>query len=188
MTQSPFKITIPEPCHENWDTMLPNEKGRHCLSCQKTVVDLTAMTDAQIIDYFQKYKGSTCGRFMDTQLKRSIYPPIKPTIHNRWAWLFSTLLLPLSLKAQTPQYNSPIEKSFNAIHDQDETDDKSMSSKKQFKKQEEPITIDLPNVFMGDAILAEPPQSFKTSEEIYLDIFHAIKNWIKSLFSFFKSL
>ena len=34
---------IPEPCHEDWDAMTPEEKGRFCKVCEKSVVDLTAM-------------------------------------------------------------------------------------------------------------------------------------------------
>jgi hypothetical protein len=34
-------IIIPEPCHQNWDAMTPNEQGRHCTSCVNTVVDVT---------------------------------------------------------------------------------------------------------------------------------------------------
>src|SRR5690606_5059335 len=45
-----MKISIPQPCHENWNEMLPEEKGRFCLSCQKCVLDLTKMTDDEILN------------------------------------------------------------------------------------------------------------------------------------------
>jgi hypothetical protein len=45
MATSPLQIN--KPCHENWGAMTPNERGRHCASCNKTVVDLTAMPVSQ---------------------------------------------------------------------------------------------------------------------------------------------
>jgi hypothetical protein len=40
-------LHIPTPCHENWDAMTPRGDGRHCASCAKTVVDLTALSPAE---------------------------------------------------------------------------------------------------------------------------------------------
>jgi hypothetical protein len=34
---------IAEPCHEPWTAMTPNREGRHCATCDKTVVDVSAM-------------------------------------------------------------------------------------------------------------------------------------------------
>lgn len=63
-------VTIPTPCNENWDTMLPEEKGRFCQSCAKTVIDFTTNSTDEINDYFLKNKGTkTCGRFKKEQLK-----------------------------------------------------------------------------------------------------------------------
>jgi len=62
-----LKITIPEPCHENWDKMTPNENGRFCLSCTKTVVDFTSMLPDEIQHYFISNKN-VCGRFKSEQL------------------------------------------------------------------------------------------------------------------------
>jgi hypothetical protein len=64
-----MKIYIPEPCHENWSAMTPNEKGRFCGSCQKTVVDFTNFTTYDIQNYFAKHYGQkVCGRFNNEQL------------------------------------------------------------------------------------------------------------------------
>lgn len=35
---------ITKPCHEDWNRMSPNDQGRHCAVCEKTVVDLTTLT------------------------------------------------------------------------------------------------------------------------------------------------
>lgn len=68
-----LRITIPEPCHEDWNAMTPAQQGRHCASCNKVVMDFTNMSDAQIIVYFQSAKGNTCGRFYNNQLNREFY-------------------------------------------------------------------------------------------------------------------
>ncbi len=46
-----MKISIPTPCSENWDQMLPDEKGKFCLSCQKCVLDFTKIYDEEILKY-----------------------------------------------------------------------------------------------------------------------------------------
>lgn len=69
-------LSIPQPCHEDWDKMTPTEKGRHCQSCQKEVVDFSALTDQQILDLFAKNSSGLCGRFQSTQLDRQLF--LKP--------------------------------------------------------------------------------------------------------------
>jgi len=65
-----MKISIPQPCHENWQQMTPNEQGRFCASCQKTVVDFTDWTDKMLIDFLLKNKTVTCARFTNIQLEK----------------------------------------------------------------------------------------------------------------------
>ncbi|MBW1654401.1 hypothetical protein [Flavobacterium quisquiliarum] len=65
--ENKYKIAIPEPCHENWDKMTPNENGRFCLSCSKTVVDFTSMLPEEIQQYFISHKN-VCGRLKNEQL------------------------------------------------------------------------------------------------------------------------
>ncbi|TFF33618.1 carboxypeptidase-like regulatory domain-containing protein [Mucilaginibacter psychrotolerans] len=60
-------ISIPQPCHEDWQQMTPVAQGRHCQSCCKTVVDFTAMSNAEVIGYLATHQN-TCGRIEDTQL------------------------------------------------------------------------------------------------------------------------
>jgi len=83
-----FQIKISEPCHENWDAMTQQDKGRFCASCQKTVVDFSNMSDRQIADFFKKPAGSVCGRFHSDQLERTIEAPKK---RLPWVKYFSML-------------------------------------------------------------------------------------------------
>ncbi|MBL7921406.1 MAG: hypothetical protein JNJ40_13900 [Bacteroidia bacterium] len=65
-----MKISINEPCHENWEKMSANEQGAFCLSCQKNVVDFSKKTLSQIKEFFENKKDnvSVCGRFEEDQL------------------------------------------------------------------------------------------------------------------------
>lgn len=78
-----MKITIPEPCQENWDQMTPKEKGRHCDKCAKQVVDFTPMSDGQIVNYLKNNPGS-CGRFYNYQLNKEL--ATIPKAKSNW-WL-----------------------------------------------------------------------------------------------------
>jgi hypothetical protein len=51
-----FAVTIPNPCHENWELMTPQEQGRHCKVCNKVVTDFTTMSNEEIIRYLTIYK------------------------------------------------------------------------------------------------------------------------------------
>ena len=64
-----YKLTIPEPCTENWYKMTPKENGRFCLSCSKTVVDFTSMLPDEVQHFFiQNQNKNICGRFKNSQL------------------------------------------------------------------------------------------------------------------------
>jgi hypothetical protein len=50
--------------------MLPDEKGKHCLICDKTVVDFSSMSNEEIKSYLLQNAGQkTCGRFRKSQLE-----------------------------------------------------------------------------------------------------------------------
>lgn len=64
-----YKITIPKPCSESWDKMTPNENGRFCMSCAKTVIDFTEMLPEEVQHFFIQNKNKDiCGRFKKSQL------------------------------------------------------------------------------------------------------------------------
>ncbi|OCK50916.1 hypothetical protein BA768_03780 [Chryseobacterium sp. CBo1] len=67
-----MKITIPNPCHENWETMTPQEKGRFCSVCSKTVRDFTIAPDNEIIHVFSNSTEEICGKFNESQLNRNM--------------------------------------------------------------------------------------------------------------------
>lgn len=69
-----IQISIPTPCHENWQDMKPVERGRFCDSCQKKVRDFTASPDKVIMEVFAK-DSRLCGRFRVDQLERNLVVP-----------------------------------------------------------------------------------------------------------------
>jgi len=80
-----MKITVDRPCHESWENMLPDQLGKYCLSCQKSVVDFTAWTDAQVIAFFRDRSGGICGRFTRDQLGHVLKSERPPTFAARAA-------------------------------------------------------------------------------------------------------
>ena len=109
-TQKYLAIKITEPCHENWENMQAAEKGRFCDSCQKTVIDFTKMSDAELIGFFEQLsqkseaegaKPSICGRINQAQSGRLFALPnveishYQPSQWRKWAAMIalSTSLL-----------------------------------------------------------------------------------------------
>jgi carboxypeptidase-like protein len=85
-------IKVPQPCHENWNNMTPKEQGWFCGSCQTVVVDFTAMSDKEMLDYISKAAGQhACGRFSNDQLNRNIETPRKQRLFT-WAYIWNFLL------------------------------------------------------------------------------------------------
>ncbi len=67
-----FKITIPEPCAQDWNKMKPQAMGRHCSSCDIVVRDFSTLSDTQILHIIQQSEGGMCGHFRSDQLNRSL--------------------------------------------------------------------------------------------------------------------
>jgi hypothetical protein len=114
---TPVHLNIPEPCHENWQQMTPNEQGRHCMSCQKTVVDFTLMSDQEVLDYISRASSSVCGRFNNHQLDKTYEEKkTKRSFSFRYAWnvVVATFLLtgtPATAQTKkTQQKKAPVER------------------------------------------------------------------------------
>lgn len=69
-------LSVPTPCEENWNDMPLSAGGRCCGSCQKTVVDFSLLSDAEIFAVITNSKGTVCGHFEPSQLERAIMPGV----------------------------------------------------------------------------------------------------------------
>lgn len=68
-----LKITIPKPCHEDWNKMTPDATGKFCHKCETSVIDFTKMSAIEIQKYFIENKGKKiCGKFNNKQLDKLI--------------------------------------------------------------------------------------------------------------------
>jgi Secretion system C-terminal sorting domain len=104
-----LQLTIPTPCHENWDNMTPVDKGRFCGSCQKQVVDFSGMSDRQVAEFFKKpFTGSVCGRFMNDQLDRNIEIPKKRIPWVKYFFQFAIPAFLVSIKASAQKTQGKI--------------------------------------------------------------------------------
>src|SRR3984957_7253650 len=85
MKRTALKLSIPAPCTENWDNMTPNERGRHCASCDKTVIDFSLYTDKQLVEFFNKTANKVCGRLSNWQLERQVVyaEPVKRSFFSK---------------------------------------------------------------------------------------------------------
>lgn len=89
-----FQLDIHQPCHENWEAMTKEDKGRFCASCQKIVIDFSRMSDRELAAFFKKPSGSVCGRLRQDQLQRNIEIPRK---RIPWIKYFFQFTLPALL-------------------------------------------------------------------------------------------
>lgn len=119
-----FKISIPTPCHEDWQEMTPQEQGRFCEACSKVVIDFTQMSEEEIIHFFQKHQSqAVCGRAKKTQLNR-IYKPQKflekHYIHvyqnYRKSWIGNKYLAILSFALLITGCQNPETQLKNSVH------------------------------------------------------------------------
>ncbi len=105
MKKPQLKITIPEPCDQNWERMpvLPN--GRHCDKCERNLFDFTGMSDEEVVKLIERTNGKVCGRFRKTQLDKPLFH--EPDLHSgalvpaiMYTVLAAALTLPVAVNAQ----------------------------------------------------------------------------------------
>jgi hypothetical protein len=103
--KSTYKLSIPKPCHENWSEMTPNDKGRFCQSCSKTVVDFTHMKTNDIQEFIRNNKDQRiCGHIRQNQLD-AINLQISDTVFEQTMSFHKLFLLALLLAMGTSLFS-----------------------------------------------------------------------------------
>ena len=91
-----MKLSIPEPCHENWKEMTATQNGKFCGNCQTDVTDFSKMTKIEIKEFFiNNATNNTCGRFEARQITEFNRPEVKNRKRNSKPWWIAaaTILL-----------------------------------------------------------------------------------------------
>lgn len=102
---SKYKISIHQPCTEDWDTMTLKEQGKHCALCNKVVIDFSKMKNDEIISVLRQNKGKKiCGNFYNSQIEYPIYYSGYKK-KNNWAAIAAMLVVGV-FTLSTNQLNS----------------------------------------------------------------------------------
>lgn len=130
MNEPPIRISIATPCHERWDRMTATDRGAFCQVCSKEVVDFTAMTDAELLAYFEK-GDIGCGKLRIDQLYQP--PVVQPRYQLRSIFnAMLAVLLPFigikTVAAQTAPARSPQHHNVTATSQKADTAAKSQVS------------------------------------------------------------
>jgi hypothetical protein len=51
---------VPNPCHEDWDKLTPEERGHFCTVCQTKVWDLSSLTKEEAEEFLRETEGDLC--------------------------------------------------------------------------------------------------------------------------------
>ena len=84
-----IQISIPKPCHQDWNQMTPEERGRFCSMCQKTVLDFSQQSKEEILEFINAHRNEhLCGRFRSEQLAEfSRIEVPTPVYHSRLSFI-----------------------------------------------------------------------------------------------------
>ncbi len=96
MKSSPFAITIPKPCSNHWSDMSDTDKGKFCVQCEKNVIDLSKLSDQDVVIFLKNHKGPVCGRLHQHQLDRIIEVSDHKLLRRRFPNFFATAMIALA--------------------------------------------------------------------------------------------
>ena len=119
-------LSVPFACTESWDAMSPVHQGRHCSTCQTTVYDFANMSDAELVSFFENYKGNhLCGRVACVQSKvlEKSRKTARRSFSLRAVFVGLSLIAGLSVEMRAgnidpSQFENPIQMGSNPINNE----------------------------------------------------------------------
>ena len=86
------RISIPKPCAQPWDAMMPTAAGRHCAACQTEVVDFSRMSDAEVLAYVAARQGRRVCGYIAAPSVLPVHYKRSPSGWRRWLLAAAVLL------------------------------------------------------------------------------------------------
>lgn len=157
-------VTIPKPCHEDWNKMSAVEQGRHCQVCCKTVVDFSMRSNEEIAGYIRENSSQRiCGNFRKDQVMPHVVekPQGRYRLFMTGVYLFFTGLLFSSCGTRAHSNNNVVGKiavdnSFTPQQGQAYTTKEDTLKKKPVCKKPEVTVEDSIEIYMRGEIAAPP--------------------------------
>lgn len=79
--------------------------GRYCDRCEKSIIDLSTKSDAELIRFFQNKADNVCGRLLPSQLNRKL---VLPAQKMSWHWLMPLAVGAMVVAPAQAQKLSPV--------------------------------------------------------------------------------
>ncbi|MEO9954572.1 hypothetical protein [Nonlabens sp.] len=95
-----YQIKFDNTCDEDWSQMTPDQKGRFCDLCSKSVIDFTGKTPEEVLVYLKANKN-TCGRMSSNQLRQPVIIADKNYFQIPYSKTAASLMMAASLGAVT---------------------------------------------------------------------------------------
>lgn len=105
-----MKILIPKPCHENWDLMTPDQQGKFCQVCSKTVHDFSQLPDDKLMECLNN-NPNICANVKPDKLDRNFMYSHLNSLFSKFAVGFiltSAGLIPVNAQQTTSKSDSTI--------------------------------------------------------------------------------
>ncbi|MBI1835654.1 MAG: hypothetical protein HYR91_00160 [Flavobacteriia bacterium] len=88
-----YSLNITNPCRENWKEMSESDVGKFCNICVKDVIDLTNLSDNELIKIIENSNGKLCGRLYQNQLDRILIQTSPTKFSPKFHQIMTGLLL-----------------------------------------------------------------------------------------------
>ena len=91
-----LQISIPKPCHQDWNRMTPEERGRFCSVCSKTVHDFSEKTNDEIREFITAHRNENlCGRFRKDQIEQPLRIELPLPVYRSQLSFLNTFIVAL---------------------------------------------------------------------------------------------